>query len=91
MKKKASKQDRDKRIFILPRGWVVVGDYSEDGDWVILDNAAVVRKWGTSKGLGELADKGPLSSTVLDATPRQRFPKGAIINSIECNTANWKE
>lgn len=81
---------KDKRIVVLHRGWVVVGDFSEEpGGWGMLENASVVRRWGTTKGLGELADKGPQDSTILDATPAQRFPLGAVINTIKCNESAW--
>lgn len=63
-----------KRIVVLHRGWVSVG----------------IRRWGTSKGLGELAEKGQLDDTIIDKTPTQRFPLTAVINTIDCNEANWK-
>ena len=60
----------DIRFVVLQRGWVLVGRYSEKGDRGYLDGASVIRKWGTSKGLGELVN-GPLTTgqyapTVLD-------------------------
>lgn len=79
------------RIVILPRGHVVVGKWAEDGNWVSLEGASVVRRWGTSKGLGQLAENGPQSSTILDPTPKQRFPVSTVINTIECDAAKWKE
>lgn len=78
-----------KRIVILHRGWVVVGNFSEDNGWGVLQDAAVIRRWGTSKGLGELAQKGPQSETILDPTPQQRFPLSAVINTIDCNEEAW--
>ena len=65
---------KEKKIVILHRGWVVVGDVSQEGDQVVVDNASVVRRWGTSKGLGELATNGPLKNTVLDPCPTVRAP-----------------
>lgn len=79
-----------KMIVILPRGWVCLGDFSDDGTWGYLENAHVVRRWGTTKGLGELAKNGPTASTILDATPKQRFPLSAVINMIECDEKAWK-
>lgn len=79
-----------KCIVILHRGWVVMGDFREDNGWGVLENASVVRRWGTSKGLGELAEKGPQEQTILDPTPPQRFPLSAVINTIECNAEAWK-
>lgn len=38
-----------KQIVVLNRGWVVVGNYSEDGDNCTLTDASVIRVWGTTK------------------------------------------
>lgn len=59
-----------KQIVVLQRGWVVVGDVStnpENTDELIISNASVIRRWGTTDGLGELVD-GPKEDTVLDKT-----------------------
>ena len=79
-----------KQIVILNRGWVVVGDYSEEGENGLLENASVIRKWGTTKGLGELAEKGPLSDTILDSSPDIRFNRLTMVARIDVNTKNWK-
>lgn len=78
-----------KQIVILNRGWVVVGDYSEEGDTCVLTNASVVRKWGTTKGLGELAEKGVLEDTVLDASPNIRFNKLTMVARMDVNMKAW--
>lgn len=56
----------DIKIVILQRGWVMVGRLEKNGSECKLHQASVIRTWGTSKGLGELAMKGPLSGTKLD-------------------------
>lgn len=53
-------------IVILQRGWVVVGPYQTDGEYAWIDEGAVIRRWGTTKGLGELQRHGPTCSTVMD-------------------------
>lgn len=50
--KAADHSDSPVRIVIAQRGWVFVGRYSTDGDQVYLDNARVIRRWGTTAGLG---------------------------------------
>ena len=63
VKKELSKKNikpSTKQIVILNRGWVVVGNYYEKGDDCTLTDASVIRAWGTTKGLGELAENGPL-------------------------------
>lgn len=79
-----------KQIVILNRGWVVVGDYSEENGQCTLTNASVVRKWGTTKGLGELAEKGPLPDTILDKCPNVHFNSLTMVARIDCVEDNWK-
>lgn len=56
----------DVRIVVADRGWVFVGNCQdhEDGS-VTITNCRNIRKWGTTAGLGELAN-GPKSGTVAD-------------------------
>ena len=56
------------KIVILQRGWVMVGKFERTGSDCKLHNASVIRCWGTTKGLGEIAEKGPLKDTKLDRT-----------------------
>lgn len=62
---KSYKND-DVVIAVLDRGWVFVGAVTtmSNGD-IRLDNAFNIHRWGTEKGLGQLAIEGPLSQTVL--------------------------
>ena len=77
------------KIVILQRGWVLVGKFSQDGPKCRLDNAAVIRKWGTTKGLGEIADGGPTKDTVLDKTPPVEFHELTVIAMIQCRVEKW--
>jgi len=79
-----------KQIVILNRGWVVMGEYSEKGNDCTLTNAFVVRKWGTTKGLGELAENGKLPNTILDATPNIHFNKLTMVARMDVNEEAWK-
>jgi hypothetical protein len=55
------------KIAILQRGWVMVGRFERNGSDCKLHNAHVIRIWGTSKGLGEIAGNGPIKDkTILD-------------------------
>ena len=58
----------DVKIVLLQRGWVMVGRFERKGSDCKLSNASVIRNWGTTKGLGEIAEDGPTSSTKLDPT-----------------------
>jgi hypothetical protein len=78
-----------KQVVILNRGWCLVGDYSEKGDECTLANASVIRAWGTTKGLGELAECGPLTNTKLDPCPQVTFHKMTMVARMSVNEANW--
>lgn len=78
------------RILVLQNRFVSVGEYSTSDDGrVVLTNAFIVRRWGTTAGLGELAEKGPLANTRLDPTPTERIPQRMIIKEIDCNEKAW--
>ena len=62
----ASQPMGDVRIIIADRGWVFVGNCQDHADGsVTITNCRNIRKWGTTAGLGELAN-GPKSGTVAD-------------------------
>lgn len=84
-------ENGSKVIAVLQRGWVVVGDYSQHGDVGRLENASVVRRWGTSLGLGELASKGPLRNTVLDPCPPVTFHAREAVMIMEVNADAWRK
>lgn len=78
------------RIVVLQRGNIVVGEYGvdADNDEVVVTSASVIRRWGTTKGLGELRT-GPTSETVLDYAGEVRAPRGAVIMTITCQSEGW--
>jgi hypothetical protein len=76
------------RIVVLQRGWVVVGNFAADGDEVVVTKAKVVRRWGTTKGLGQLVD-GPLKDTVLDPAGEVRANKLAVVLTVKCDPEAW--
>jgi hypothetical protein len=78
------------QILVLNRGWVVIGNVSESGSKTIVQNASVIRKWGTENGLGELAQKGKLSNTVLDSCPDITVETVNIVLTMNCNQNKWK-
>jgi hypothetical protein len=76
------------KIAVLQRGWVYVGNFSKIGDMCKLEQAACVRRWGTSKGLGELVN-GPTTNTVLDKAGTVEFHILTAVNLIEGNGEAW--
>ena len=74
-----------KRIYVLQARWVLIGEVaSEIAGVTTLKDAAVIRAWGTTKGLGEIALNGPTSSTKLDPCGTVRFPVSSVLFSIDC-------
>lgn len=74
-----------KKICILQRGWVMVGNFLREGNDCTLTNASVIRVWGTTKGLGEIALNGPTSSTKLDPCGTARFDYLTTIAVLDCS------
>lgn len=90
-KKEVTQKHHGKYICILQRGWVFVGDLYRKGHECTLTNAACVRTWGTTKGLGEIAENGPIKDkTILDKCPDVKFHYLTAVASIKCNEEKWK-
>lgn len=79
------------RIVILQRGWIFVGYFSKEGSTCKLTNAYNIRSWGTTKGLGELAESGTTSTTKLDKVNDVQFHELTSIAMIDCDTKVWKK
>lgn len=76
-------------IVVADRGFVYVGACECTDAWCVVSNARNIRRWGTTKGLGELALGGPLSETVLDDVGTVRIPMRAVISLIDTEAAKW--
>lgn len=90
VKKMKNTTPTKKQIVILNRGWVIVGEFSQKKDECLVKNASVIRKWGTTKGLGELAENGVLADTVLDSCPDVRFHPLTMVARMDVNEEAWK-
>ncbi len=78
------------KICVLQRGWVFVGRFSQEGNVCTLTNASNIRQWGTTKGLGEIADGGPTSKTVLDPCKSVvTFDALTMCFSLDCKESAW--
>lgn len=76
-------------IVVLQRGWVMIGRYSKEGETITLENAHVIRQWGTTKGLGELALDGKQTNTKLDKAGHVEFHVLTVVATINCNDSKW--
>lgn len=77
------------KIVILQRGWVFVGKFSQEGSTCKLTSAYNIRTWGTTKGLGELADSGPTASTKLDKVNDVSFHELTTVAMLDCDDKVW--
>lgn len=75
------------RIVVAQRGWVFVGQYDADDNEVVLSNAKVIRVWGTTSGLGQLALSGPTKDTILDPAGTVRLHPMSIVATLDTNIA----
>lgn len=77
------------RILVLHRGFVVMGRVQATAAEVIVTEAACIRRWGTSKGLGQLATEGKQPNTQLDPCGTVRVHPLAVIQQIDCVESAW--
>ena len=77
------------RIVVLHRGHVVVGRYARDGSEVIVRDASVDRRWGKTRGLGEMNEHVPRPNTILDPCGTVRAHELAVVLTIDCEEGKW--
>jgi len=84
--------DSQVKIVILQRGWAMVGRFERKGSECKLHDASVIRTWGTTKGLGEIAKDGPTSSTKLDkCNGLVEFDYLTVVATIACDEKAWEK
>lgn len=77
------------KIVILQRGWVMVGYFERNGNDCKLSKASVIRSWGTTKGLGEIAN-GPTKDTKLDkCNGLVEFDYLTVVAMVSCEEKSW--
>ena len=80
-----------REIVVADRGGVFVGfaTVAPNGD-VSLDDAATVRIWGTSRGLGQLALEGMQPNTKLDPCGSGTVPSSAVVARLLGAEGKWR-
>ncbi len=81
--------DRGLCIAVLERGFVFVGRAAVTEGWLRLVEASCVRRWGTTRGLGQLATEGPQPATKLDPAGEVQSPLGSVVALISCDASKW--
>jgi hypothetical protein len=84
------KKENEIKIVILQRGWVMVGRFSRVGSDCKLHDASVIRIWGTTRGLGEIAQNGPTEKTILDKCGTVEFDYLTVVAAISCEAKKWE-
>ena len=80
------------KIVILQRGWIMVGKFERKDSECKLYDASVIRNWGTTKGLGEIAENGPTKDTKLDKCyGTVEFDYLTVVATIACKEDIWQK
>lgn len=80
------------KIVILQCGWIMIGNFYQEDTRCELHNSYTIRRWGTTKGLGQLAKDGATDETILDANNLPvDFHELTIIASLLCDEEAWRE
>ena len=77
-------------IIVLDRGFVYVGTLITGEKFLTIDKARNVRRWGTERGLGQLALEGPQLNTKLDDCDTVRAPMSELKHFIICEESRWE-
>lgn len=78
------------KIAILQRGWVFIGRFERKKNDCKLTNAFNIRRWGTTRGLGEIAKNGVNCNTVLDPAGTIEFDYLTVVALISCSQEKWE-
>lgn len=77
------------QIVIASHGWVLVGQTDRSINEISISNSRVIRRWGTTEGLGQIALNGPTSETILDPSGTVRIHPLGVVATIDCVDARW--
>ena len=82
---------KDIQIVVVEGGWVLIGIAKLDvqKQAIELTNAHVIRRWGTTKGLGEIALGGPTKQTVLDKLGVAFVQLKQVRFTVPCDDTKW--
>lgn len=72
----------DFRIVVIQSRWVLAGNYSESNGQITLTDSSVIQRWGTTKGLGQLALQGPQKESVIHPCGTATVPTTAVLYSL---------
>ena len=73
------------QIVVLSNRFVYHGNVSTCDTHITIENAKNIRRWGTTTGLGQLAQSGPQPNTVLDPAGSVSAPMSSVNHLIQCS------
>jgi len=76
-------------LVVADRGHVWVGNARDEGDYTIVTDARIVRRFGTDRGLNQIANEGPTAKTIVGAPATLKVARWAIIAIIPCEASAW--
>lgn len=78
-------------IVVCDRGFVLVGRVDIKDSYVTIRNCSCVRRWGTTRGLGQIASEGPTEKTELDQQPTTRVHELQVVQIIDAEESKWTQ
>ena len=78
-------------IVVLDRGFVYVGQLTTDDRFLTIRCARNVQRYGTTRGLGQLALEGPQPCTVLNDAGVVKAPIGELKHWLVCEVSAWSK
>ena len=85
---RAARVEHGLQIAVLDRGFVYIGNVVTDGEWCYISDAWNIRRWGTTRGLGELVN-GPTAETQLDRVGNVCLPLATLQHLVEVEATKW--
>jgi hypothetical protein len=77
-------------IVVVDNGFVFWGDMHVDGDNCKISEGYNLRRFGTTRGLGQLAIEGPTAETQADKVFLIHVLKTRVVFVMECSDAMLK-
>jgi len=82
-----STKNTTRQIVVTEGRWNFVGDVEATLDGLTIHDCSVIRYWGTTDGLGQLALSGPTDKTKLDPVGTVHIPTHAVIVRIDVKSS----
>lgn len=80
---KRNSKDESREIVILQRGWIMVGNVTKKGNDIVMTDTLLIRRWGTTQGIGQLALTGPTKETIVCPCGVVKVHELAVVARIE--------